>query len=85
MYQLLFHPEALKKLKRLHPNDRKRIITKLDLLLQNPRSETLSIRKLANTKNSFRIRSGDLRAIFEIDKEKKIIYIWDVDYRGSIY
>lgn len=85
MYKLLFHPQAVKKLKRLHPNDRQRILQKIDKLSQTPQAKELDIKKLANTKNSFRLRSGDVRAIFEVEEETKIIYIWDVDYRGNIY
>lgn len=85
MYQLFYHPGAVKKLKRLHPNDRKRMLGKLASLSQDPQSPILDMRKLVNTKNSFRLRTGDIRAIFEINKENKIIYIWDIDYRGSIY
>lgn len=85
MYQLLFHPQALKKLKRLHPNDKKRIVAKIDVLTHGLQSKSLDIRKLGNTKNSFRLRAGDIRAIFEVDTTRKTIYIWDIDYRGSIY
>lgn len=85
MHKLFYHPEALKKLKRLHPNDRKRILKKLVSLSEDPQSPILDIRKLVNTKSSFRLRTGDIRAIFEIEKDRKIIYIWDIDYRGSIY
>jgi len=85
MYKRLYHPDSLKKLKRIHPNDRKRIINKLTLLSNNPQDTSLDIRKLANTKESFRLRTGDVRAIFEKDEANKSIYIWDIDYRGSIY
>lgn len=85
MYKLLFHPQAIKKLKRLHPNDQKRILRKIDRLSQNPRTKALDIKKLVNTQNSFRLRSGDIRAIFEVDKKTETIHIWDIDYRGSIY
>lgn len=85
MYKLLYHPEAVKKLRRLHPIDRKRIFEKLTALSKKPKNLSLDIRKLANTRNSFRIRTGDLRAIFEIEEKEKTIYIWDIDYRGSIY
>lgn len=87
MYKLVYYPSAIKKLKKLHPNDQKRIIKKLEGLSKNPRDTSLDIRKLVHTLNSFRLRSGDVRAIFEIseDKEMKIIYVWDIDYRGNIY
>lgn len=85
MYKLLFHPRAVKKLKRLQPSDKKRVLEKLDSLSHNPRSKSLDTRKLAKTKRSFRMRAGNLRAIFEIEEQTKTIYIWDVDYRGSMY
>lgn len=85
MYKLLYHPDSIKKLNRLHPNDRKRIINKLTILSNNLHDMSLDIRKLVNTKNSFRLRAGDVRGIFEKDEARKTIYIWDIDYRGSIY
>ncbi|OGH51090.1 MAG: hypothetical protein A3G13_02455 [Candidatus Levybacteria bacterium RIFCSPLOWO2_12_FULL_37_7] len=85
MHKLLYHPSVLKKLKRIHQNDRKRILNKLELLSKNPKDTNLDIKHLVNTKNSFRLRAGDIRAIFEIDNTQKIIYIWNIDYRGSIY
>lgn len=85
MYQLLFHPQTIKKLKQIHPLDKKRVLKKLSLLSKDPDNSSLDIKKLANTQNSYRLRTGDMRVIFERDSTKKIIYIWDIDYRGSIY
>lgn len=77
MYQLIYHPPVARRIARLHPNDRKRTIEKLEILANNPRNPLLN--------GTFRLRIGDIRAIFELDTKEKIIYIWDVDYRGSIY
>ena len=85
MYNLLFHPRAIKNLSRLHPNDRKRIIDKLTILSKSPRSPTLDVKKLASTKNSFRVRTGNIRAIFELDRKNRTVYIWRIGYRGRVY
>lgn len=85
IYQVLTHRQAKRALKRIHPHDRKRLLKAFSRLKREPFSKKLDIRKLARTKNSFRIRVGDLRAIYEIDKKKKVIYIWEVGYRGSVY
>lgn len=85
MYKLLYHPQAVKQLKQLHPTDRERINNKLKLVSENPRDPSLNIKKLVNTESSYRLRSGDIRAIFEVDSPNKTIYIWNIDYRGSIY
>lgn len=46
----------------------------------------LDIEKLkGKDKNSFRLRIGEVRFIFEVLKEEKIIYVKLADYRGKIY
>lgn len=85
MYRLKIHQKAKKALDKIHPNDRRRIIKALINLAKNPFSRTLNIKKLVGTKSSFRLRTGDLRAIYEIDKKKKEIYVWEIGYRGGIY
>jgi mRNA interferase RelE/StbE len=84
-YQLFYHPHCLKRLKKIPTVDRERILNKLQQLSVNPSSRSLDIKKLATTKNSFRLRVGDLRAIYEPDEKRKIIYVWEIDYRGKVY
>jgi len=46
----------------------------------------LDIERLqGKNKNSFRLRIGEVRFIFEVYKNEKLIYIKLVDYRGKIY
>lgn len=40
---------------------------------------------LTQTENSYRLRVGNVRVLFEIEKERKIIYVWEIGYRGNIY
>lgn len=85
MYKLLYHPSCLKRLRKIPKVDRDRILKKLMHLSRNPFSSSLDAKKLVKTKSSFRLRSGDLRAIYELDKQGKIIYVWEIDYRGKVY
>jgi len=85
MYQLKFHPRVKKQVKKLHPTDQKRFFTVLPRLAKNPFSKNLSVKKLVNTKSAHRLRIGDFRIIYSLDKKTKIIYVWEVAYRGSIY
>lgn len=85
MYKLLYHPSCLKRLKKIPQVDRERIFKKLKRLSSNPFSSVLDIKKLVKTKKSYRLRVGDLRAIYELDEEEKIIYVWEIDYRGKVY
>lgn len=83
MHPLLYHPKAIKKLKKIHPNDRKRILDRLEEMAKVWPKTSSDVKKLVNTKQSYRLRSGDVRAIFEVTGGKN--YVWDIDYRGSIY
>ncbi|MDP4011287.1 MAG: type II toxin-antitoxin system RelE/ParE family toxin [Candidatus Roizmanbacteria bacterium] len=84
-YSLRYHARALKRLRGIHPHDQKKVLKKLQLLSNNPFGTHLNIRKMANTPASYRLRIDNLRVIYEIDFEKQIIYVEDIDYRGSIY
>lgn len=84
-FKLLYHPQALKQLQKIHPRDQKKITKKLKTLSSNPANPQLNIRKLAKTANSYRLRAGNLRTIYEIDTISKTIYVWEIDYRGNIY
>ena len=85
MYTLLFHPQVKKQIKRLHPQDQKRLGKALSQLAKNPFSRSLDIKKLTETKESFRLRVGDFRILYSLKTQKKIIYLWEVGYRGGIY
>lgn len=84
-YNLYYHPNCFKKLQKIPVSDRKKVLLKIKQLAKDPFSKNLDTRKLATTKNSFRLRVGNLRVIYEPDSKKKIIYIWEIDYRGKIY
>jgi len=84
-YNLYYHPNCLKRLKKIPASDRKKVLLKIKQLAKDPFARNLDIRKLATTKNNFRLRVGDLRVIYEPDSKKKAIYIWEIDYRGKVY
>lgn len=83
--QLLYHPRTLKFLRKIPKKEAGRIISTLEKLKVAPQGANLNIKRLINSKGSWRIRIGNIRAIYEIDSGKKIIYILDLDFRGNIY
>lgn len=85
MYQLLYHPRATKFIRKLSVEQKEKIVEKIKKLAVNPFALNLDVKKLINTNRSYRQRIGDIRVIFEINPENKIIYIQDIGFRGSIY
>lgn len=84
MYALLYHPRTLKFLKKLSTKQSKKTTEKIELLIKNP-FITADVKKLATTQQSYRLRVGKIRVIYEVDDKTKTIYIHDIDFRGNIY
>lgn len=84
-WEVVYHPRAVKELKRFTAKDQGRVIAKIEKLAKNPSDSSLDLKPLVGTRQSFRLRVGRLRAIFEKEAKAKTIYIWKVSHRGSVY
>ena len=71
-----------KFLKTLQISDRKRIDIALTLLADNPMPPKA---KKLTARNGYRIRVGDYRIIYEIQKSVLVILIIDIGHRREIY
>jgi mRNA interferase RelE/StbE len=85
MIKIVFHPQTKKFLKKITHQDLVQVIRKIEQLQKNPFDKQLDIKKLATKGNSYRLRIGKIRVIYEIDFKKNILYIYDIDFRGNIY
>ena len=85
MFKLQYHPRALKFLQKIPAKQAERILKKMEVLQNDIHATQLNISSLVGTANSFRLRVGDIRIVYEISLELKIIYIQDIDFRGGIY
>lgn len=74
---------AEKDLGRLGSAIRERVITAIRALGANPRPS--GCRKLAGTKQDWRIRVGDYRVVYEIADEIRIVRINRVRHRSEVY
>ena len=70
---------------KVHPSDAKRLLS----ALANRASESPAIPPLKGLKGDlsgkYRLRSGKLRAILELDENQKTIFVERVEYRGNVY
>lgn len=85
MINVVFHPDTKKFLKKITHKNFQQIIKKIKQLQKNPFDKQLDIKKLATMGNSYRLRIGKIRVIYELDLSNNTLYIWDIDFRGSIY
>ena len=83
IYQIEWKRSALKDLKLIDRSIIPKILTCIELLAQNPRPP--GVRKIQGSKNSFRIRVGDYRVIYEIRDTILMICVIRVRHRKSVY
>jgi mRNA interferase RelE/StbE len=60
-----------------------RIIPQIKTLAESPRPS--GCRKIAGSKNDWRIRIGDYRIIYEIDEKAKAVRVMRVRHRREVY
>ena len=82
-YVVKFTDNGYKSLDKIFTLDTKKVLKKLNIL-KNFSQHTRNIKKMKNVVGHvYRLLIGDLRVLFE--KDKQIIWILEVGYRGSIY
>ncbi len=83
MYEILLERRAEKDLRKLSSELFQRIIAKIQSLSENPKPQ--GSRKITGSKNDWRIRIGDYRAIYEIDEQEKRVRIMRVRHQREAY
>ncbi len=84
VYKIFFTKKSEKDLTHLASYDAKHILRRLQQLdVSFPTN--FDIRKMTGTPGYYRLRSGSVRALFEILKNKHDIWVRKIDYRGNIY
>jgi mRNA interferase RelE/StbE len=79
-YKIEFKPKAIKDLQQLSVDMRERIIKKIEAMQDNLQGD---VKRLTNFTPEYRLRVGDYRVLFELEKETIIIY--RIKHRGKAY
>ncbi len=82
MFKVKLHRRVIKFLQKLNENDRKRIFSAIEKL-EDPFSQPYE--KVKGRKDLYKIRVGDYRVIYRVDKENKIVSVHLVDKRERVY
>ena len=83
MYEVYLERSAENDIKRLPTPIFHRIIRQIKTLAENPRPS--GCRKIAGSKNDWRIRISDYRIIYEIDEKAKAVKVMRVRHRREVY
>lgn len=74
---------ALKQIKKLPSEVQERIQLKIDDLATEPRPN--GVKKLKGKENTYRIRVGDYRVIYDIFDDLLVVSVVEVGHRSQVY
>lgn len=80
-YQIKWHPQALKILKKLPKSTISRVLNKFDKISSDPHR----FAEHFEGSDLFKIRIGSYRALIEILKNEKLVLVQVFDQRGKVY
>jgi len=86
LYRVVLTKRAIKGLERAPEHIRKKAVEAIDVLQQTFAPVKLfDVKKLKGMEDTFRIRIGDWRIIYELHRNESLIVVLDVASRGRAY
>jgi mRNA interferase RelE/StbE len=87
IYSIEFKTSAVKELKRLPKIIQVKILSSMKLLAVDPFSPLLPIRKMEGRSNDnrFRFRMGRYRVVYEVQRDRVVIFVVRVGHRKDVY
>lgn len=82
-YRVEVAPAAVRQLRKLTPDARRRVQAAVELLADQPRPN--AAKKLVGGDGEWRVRTGDYRIIYEIRDDVLLVLVVAVGHRRDIY
>ena len=76
-------PAAVRQLRKLDPQVRRRLQAAVELLAENPRPPAAT--QLVGGAGEWRVRTGDYRIIYEIHDDELLVLVLRVGHRREVY
>lgn len=83
--RLLVEKPALKAMRRMQPKVAGAIFAAMERIAADPFGDHPNARRLAGTGGSFRLRHGDWRALYRIDRLAQQVVLEDIRKREDAY
>lgn len=83
--KLLIARQAERKLERMQPKMARSIVESLKAIATDPFGRHPNVKPLKGFKDAFRLRRGDWRAVYRIERAAGLMIVEIVETRGQIY
>jgi mRNA interferase RelE/StbE len=82
-YEIEFTPLAMRQFRKLSANVQQALSLRIDALASDPRPK--GCKKLAETDDSYRIRSGNYRIVYRIEDSLLVVLVIRIGNRKEVY
>ena len=82
-YQITYKASFKKELRRLHPTIRRAVVKRILALADDPRPNGCV--KLVGSENTYRIRQGNYRVMYNVYDDLIVVEVIKVDHRSDVY
>lgn len=82
-YRIDVAPSALRQLRKLDPQARRKVQAAIELLAEEPRPPAAKM--LVNAGGAWRVRVGDYRVVYDIEDGRLVILVLAVAHRRDVY
>ncbi|HEY5877572.1 MAG TPA: type II toxin-antitoxin system RelE/ParE family toxin [Nakamurella sp.] len=82
-YRIGFTPAAVRQLRKLDPQTRRRLQAAVELLAMQPRPP--GAKKLVGGDGEWRVRTGDYRIVYQVRDDVLLVLVIAIGHRSSIY
>ena len=83
--ELLIEREAARRLRDLSPKARVSLLDRLESIAADPFARHPNIKPLEGQRSVFRLRQGDWRAVYVVDRAANQVRVTRVAPRGEVY
>ena len=83
LYRIEYRNSVAKELRKLSKTDLVLVIAKIKDLAQNPFPAGMA--KLLNSNELYRVRQGDYRIIYQVDRGQFIVLVVKIGHRRAVY
>jgi mRNA-degrading endonuclease RelE of RelBE toxin-antitoxin system len=82
---LVVEKAAAKVLKRIQPKLAAAMLERMNVIAADPMASRANVKSLAGRRDSYRLRQGDWRIIYFVDRKEQRVHVLNVDTRGDVY
>jgi mRNA interferase RelE/StbE len=77
--------DAVKKLRKMQPKMATAVLDELERIALDPFARHANVKPMEGRKDAFRLRKGNWRAVYVVDRKTQVMSVELIGVRGDIY